>query len=225
MPIFYKDGQRVLFAHVPKSAGSSVAAWFHSNDWVVSNLYFGDDEVGRYFKSAGVHRLQIEGAQTKGVSPQHAHAEATSQWGTFTSSFLIVRSPFERLKSQLKYAAQQRLGTSCSSQKLDQFVGRYITEVRRKIADAPWLEDNHFRPQHEFLASGMSILRFEESEWQRDLQKLFQLEGTPPRLLGSCVAQTWSPTIDDGTFDWLCDYYAEDFRQFGYRLPNKVTQA
>lgn len=219
MPIFYKEGQRVLFAHIPKSAGSSIAAWFHSCGWLISNLYFGEDEVGGYFRSVGIHRLQIEGVQAKGVSPQHAHVEATSKWGAFTSSFTIVRNPLTRLKSQLKYAAQQRLAPSSSNQKLDQFVVRYIAEVRRKIAEAPWLEDNHFRPQHEFLAPGMSILRFEDSSWQEQLPRTYRLEGKPPHMLESRGAFDWAPKIDAATSDWLCDYYAEDFRLLDYPLP------
>lgn len=81
MPIFdHKEIGRVLFIHIPKTAGSSVEKWLQDS--------------GHY-----CHKVH----HTLPMSHQHATKDIYSKWGHFDYKFAIVRDPLTRFISALAY--------------------------------------------------------------------------------------------------------------------------
>lgn len=81
MPIFNHDKLgRVLFIHIPKTAGSSVEKWL---------------------RNAGYKLQQI--CTWNGPKHQHAPKTVYDTWGDFDYKFTIVRHPLERFVSALGF--------------------------------------------------------------------------------------------------------------------------
>lgn len=91
MPVFQRDGKKVLFLHVPKAGGTSIEEFFKKNDWEISFLDRGGDLSWNKFMKC---------------SPQHMHAEILEKIfkiNSFHAIFITVRHPFERIKSEFKW--------------------------------------------------------------------------------------------------------------------------
>lgn len=81
MPIFnHPDKGRVLFVHIPKTAGSSVEQWL---------------------RDAGFTLEKIN--HWSGHNHQHATREVYEGWGDFDYKFAIVRHPLDRFVSALGF--------------------------------------------------------------------------------------------------------------------------
>ncbi len=221
MPIFSRGEDRVLFAHVPKTAGSSVAVWFLGNGWQISNLIVGDEDgLADYMRANhGVDRFRCEGRQPKDVPPQHATIEVSAEWGDFTYRFAIVRHPVARYCSQVKYAAQLHFaehGQTPGEELFGWFCQGYHSAILEHIGEMPHLQDNHLRPQTDFVDQRFHIFKLEDAAWRNVLGDKFDLTGAPPVLNTSDFPHDWVMPLDDAARAWIFEYYAKDFERFGY---------
>lgn len=224
MPIFSRKNERILFAHIPKTAGSSIVAWFLANDWNVSNLIVGDDGLADYvLEHHGIGRFDLEGAQSSNVTPQHATIDTTRTWGDFSYRFAIVRHPVARYCSQVKYAAHayfRKRSEVPTAERFNWFCGTYHGEVSEHLPGTPALQDNHFRLQASFVDDTFDIFKVEEKDWGRGLAKRFSLKGALPKLNASSKGKSGTVPLDDAKLTWVFDTYELDFDRFGYDRSN-----
>jgi hypothetical protein len=221
MPILYKNNQRILFSHVPKTAGTSLYVWFADNGWLIANLALikrlGTGKA--FYKRYGITQCQMEGTLPDGVSPQHAVASDISDWGEFTSEFCIVRHPVDRFISELKYC----FPIWCQHMGVTQFnadiVHQYVKSFFEKTVYNPDMQvtfrDNHIRPQVDFIRPGMKIFYF-ESNWQSALRKKYKLAGSCPHINEGKLSIDFSSFLTNPMRRLLEKFYREDFLELGY---------
>jgi hypothetical protein len=222
MPILYKNDQRILFSHIPKTAGTSLYVWFADNGWLISNLalikHLG---TGREFnKRYGITQCQMEGTLPDSVSPQHAVANDMINWGKFTSEFCIVRHPIDRFISELQYC----FPSWCQNMGMKKFnadiVRQYVKLFLEQTINNPYMpntfRDNHIRPQVDFIRPGMTILHF-EADWQTTLCQQYNLTGRCPQINQGNLPINFQSFFTKSMRRCLETFYRDDFLKLGYR--------
>ena len=139
MPVFEKNGKKILYIHVPKTAGSSILQLFVSSGYTVS--YFSDQSVDLFRDLCG---------------PQHIHASLILNEFTlseFDYIFSVFRDPVERLVSEYKWRCGIS-GKECKN------FGYWVKKALRKYKKNPFIYDNHIRPQSEFYVEGCDVYDF-----------------------------------------------------------------
>ena len=143
MPVFFRDGRRVLFIHVPKCGGSYVEALFRANGFGVA------------YRDTGSKPGKLN--EVRQCSPQHMHApilETLFRIEAFDYVFAVVRNPTSRLVSEFRMRHRER----SLEANIDRWVKNTLSTYRRN----PFVYDNHVRPQHEFIVSGCQVFRLED---------------------------------------------------------------
>lgn len=193
MPLFRFGARLVLFVHIPKTGGTSIETMLKS--------------------MGGIEAMRLSKAMPSlPCTPQHFHAELLEPLfpqGFADFSFVIVRSPFDRLMSEYRMRV---LGRG-RDEAFDDWVERSFARHARD----PFASDNHFRPQHEFIFPGVKVYRYEDDPFARiaaDLAGLGLLQ------LPSIPWERRSPaadvTMSEATAERVRSFYAEDFARFGY---------
>lgn len=162
MPIFEKDGRRIMFAHIPKCGGTSIYSSFVGAGWRVKNLSMWRHPQSAYSmlkKRYGIETIERHGEMFRYPHPvQHVPHLIWMTWGPFEVSFSVVRDPFSRLLSALRYhdrrSKNQKPFMDYASAKLEQANSRPWAHLR--------MLDGHLIPQHSFVGRKTEIFRFEE---------------------------------------------------------------
>lgn len=222
MPIFYKNKERVLFVHIPKTAGISMAVWFCKNYWYMKNFRL---HAGRskdiFVREFGIDFVPLEGPQSVTTTPQHAIAKTYLQWGTFTTGFSIVRNPLTRFFSHVRYAydawldQERRVHTP---ETLKRFSRSYTTQILGSVRDNPEFADNHIRPQADFLTKKLVILRY-EGDWETFLADKYRLHTPLPGYNKTPMDVTKEIIMPKDHFEALIEYYQVDYELLGYKIP------
>lgn len=216
MPILSKDGKHLLFVHVPKTAGMSMLRLFLDDGWSLD--YFDRGVTGETLN------------HLRPCSPQHMHAALlTSVWKTelFDGIFMVVRNPYDRFRSEFVMDNSQEFTLSESA------VARWAKKCFDGYEAAPYINDNHLRPQNEFCLPGSLVMRFEEG-FKFNVNKLngyFSL-GLPPKSPREMVPEVdGTPTFDSKQVpigkkvsQMIEAFYAEDFRLFSYPMIGSATE-
>lgn len=220
MPIFYRSGERVLFVHIPKVAGTSVLVWLCDNGWRVTNHtpHRGaslDILQHRY----GITSIPTEGPQPSGVSPQHADRRVFQRWGEFSYAFTLVRDPLERLRSHLDWMYARACATGESLPPPERFANAYLRLTLEAYAHDATARDNHVRPQVDFLTPEMEVLRLEDP-WAERLQERLGLQPPIPyQQRGPATAAATAP-LDRDVAEAVIAHCQADFAALGYRQPS-----
>jgi hypothetical protein len=220
MPILYKYPERVMFAHIPKTAGTAIYAWFSDNGWIVSNLKLnspGSKDI--FMHQYGIFQCQMEGPQEQGIPPQHATASTYARWGEFTSGFTIVRHPLCRFISEIGYHYKilclQKKIINPDKKKAIIFAEEFTNHVLHEYNIKNNVRDNHIRPQTDFISDITDILYFEKN-WTEYLAQKYQLKGSPPKLNVNAQKYNFSYLLTSETKQKIINFYAQDFTTFGY---------
>ena len=206
MPVFLGEDLKILFAHVPKTGGTSVERLFTNSGW---KMAYRDGKVGQ----GSLNWLRR-------CSPQHLHAamlDALLRVERFDLVFMVVREPVARYRSEYSHRNRDDLHTDAAS------VEAWTEAMLERYADNPYLYDNHIRPQHEFELPGCEVYRLEDGleAMADDLRTRFglRLDDEVPhamdRVKRTGVSST-SVEISPRTEELLREFYRRDFERFGY---------
>ncbi|MEL6167409.1 MAG: sulfotransferase family 2 domain-containing protein [Pseudomonadota bacterium] len=213
MPILAKDAHRVLFAHIPKTGGTSVYHEFVASGWQISNLADRTDAqstAGRLRARHGPIEIHQTGLRFAYPHPvQHAPAALWRFWGPFTSSFAIVRHPEDRFASALQFFHARNA--------IEEPLDSWASDLVPRLETRPWARyrrlHGHLMPQHHFVAPTTQIFKF-ESAFMDAIRSTFGLAPglhmTENRHEGARLEIT--PAIRE----WVNRAYRNDFERFGY---------
>ncbi|MBV1896866.1 MAG: hypothetical protein KUG70_10425 [Rhodobacteraceae bacterium] len=215
MPIFTKDDQRVYFAHIPKTAGSAIYVLFLRNGWSLSNVQtgLGKKRIGyRLNKEFGLKDIPFEG-ERHGFehSLQHAPQDIWVRWGPFTSSFAIVRDPYSKFFSGVRYFWNVKR----ASEPFEDVARNKIKKLKRQFNKNGTITEPMFKPQFLYVAPDTKVLRFEDS-WLPKLCAMYGLENQDLERINEGNAVQSSLSQSDR--EWVAKTYAKDFETFGYEV-------
>ena len=214
MPIFEKDGREILFAHIPKTGGTSIYLAFAAAGWRVINLQPREDPQSAFHalrEQFGVDRIEQRGLRIRRLGPvQHMPSAVWRLWGPFEESFAIVRHPVARLESAIAYHHRlQRI-----SEPLPDFAARVLSSAQKKIL-GPWRTlGGHLIPQNRFVLKDTRIFHFEE-DWVQALCDRYGLDAArfPKANAGRTASRGFLTALQT---DWARSTYRKDFATFGY---------
>ena len=211
MPIFEKDGQRLMFAHIPKCGGTSIYSSFMEAGWEIKNL-MPNRSPGSAFsilrERFGINTIERHGRRFRYPhSLQHAPHLLWQTWGPFDASFTIVREPKSRLLSALKYHYREM----SDSRSFYDYAQAKFDEVSSRRFNYLKILDGHLIPQHFFVNRKTEIFRFEE-DWPSQLANRFDIN--PPGHNNKAPVSK-----DVLSSDWQIAahrLYKRDYKKFGY---------
>lgn len=202
MPLVYTNGRRIFFAHVPKTGGSSV-----------------EDYLLRRFSDISLFRAEKRPLQ-RGVlpPPQHLTAEDLANLlpKQLDYSFATVRDPLKRIVSEYKYQAGATRVSKIS-------FANWLRVVLFTTALDPRSYDNHIRPQSDLVPDGAEIFRLENG-LESIIPRLDEVTGStaPDVAMGHLLKRDKQKPFNISRQDaaLIADFYAADFRRFGYEPPS-----
>ena len=212
MPIFEKNGERIYFAHIPKTAGSYVYILFAQNGWTIKNLSWRKGGIaGQLRDRFGLEAVQVEGDTSDiRVSLQHATAAEWARWKPVSESFAIVRQPSARFVSAIRYRYTL---VPKREESFEVFRAGMFAKLKKRLQTKRQIFDGHFIPQHEFLESDTHLLRFEEG-WLDELCSRYGLDNRPSGAVNASRLPAFEPNAEEK--EWISRTYAEDFIRLGY---------
>lgn len=206
MPIFSRNGENVLFVHIPKTGGTTIEYLVRDAGWELSFFYDGSGAYSRF--------------PLVPCTPQHMHLEALDRyvdWSKISRAFTVVRNPVTRFVSEFFFQKPRFIQAKIiEKQDFERWAFRSLDRIR----DDPFCFDNHLRPQSEFVRDGIRAFRFEDG-LEAPLREIF------PRDFGALeAAPQYRQAKTDKTplevpkrvLRAIQDLYLEDFHNFGYNL-------
>jgi len=203
VPVFIKGDRRILFAHVPKTGGTSVEAMFEVAGW-----------------SRILYVIEPRELQPLVCSPQHWHApilEAVIDRRTIEATFMIVRDPVARFRSEYSFHVRDpQLGRA-------EYVEAWAESVFGMFKADRYVLDNHLRPQAEFVLPQADIYQLEAGLdailADLDQQHRLDLPAGALHLYDSASdggLKSRDVEISDKLEAFLREVYAIDYEVFGF---------
>jgi hypothetical protein len=131
MPLFISRDRAILFLHVPKCGGTSIAEMFTSSGYFPQLLMRG-----------------LPPQDSLSTSPQHQTCGALRpllNFGNLSDTFLITRNPYDRLRSEYNWSLRK----TPLKDRVD--FSEWVTDSLAKAGQDPLYSDSHFRPALDFL--------------------------------------------------------------------------
>lgn len=222
---FFRNGSRFLyFSHVPKCGGSSVEHYLEAR---FGNMGFCDRKFS-----------QVPDAQHwVATPPQHvdwASLERLFPADFFDTVFAVVRHPVSRIVSCYHFQVEMEKRVSPDTSFSD-----WLRDQARAFAADPFIIDNHFRPQADFIPSregACQIFHLEHGlEAVIPFVDAFAGDTAGPRFIGHENRRNGrngkegparvpvTPGPED--LELISGIYAADFERFGYRIGEKMPLA
>ncbi|MEI9932241.1 MAG: sulfotransferase family 2 domain-containing protein [Rhizomicrobium sp.] len=200
MPFIRVHDCNILFVHIPRTGGTTVEHWMRG----LGDLKLFSYSTPRFSK----------------ITPQHLRYADICELlgdGYFDYSFAIVRNPFDRLASEYRLHALQ-------AQKNGIWKGapRFSTWLENKLdsySKNSWAEDNHIRPQWEFLSKAVKVFKYEDGVLTALAEVARQIGVPAPAEIGHELATSdvdAKAIFDIPDVERAVAFYARDFEHLGY---------
>ena len=161
MPIFTKDSKQIYFAHIPKTAGTTIYMLFAENGWLIKNLAMNagpDTSFELLKKNYGIQAIEsTDKVYRWNNSIQHAPFFTWRRWGPFDQEFAIFRQPVSRFVSAVIY---QNRHEYLSKDMLEDCIHKTIAKLLSASSNIKELYDGHFLPQHRFISPKTYLFRY-----------------------------------------------------------------
>ncbi len=192
MPIFETPKGKVLFIHIPKTGGSTISRELARHHQVTMNT----NSVWPGYDS----------------TPQHLHAGPLTelfQPAAFAYVFTVVRHPVDRIRSEYNWNQRMR------SIKIPFWL--WLRTKLMQVRNSPYLDDNHLRPQEEFLCLDTDVFRLEDG-LDKVFRHLSQVTGADyaENPEARKVTDVAPPAVSAADRNLIRKFYGNDFRRFGY---------
>jgi len=146
MPFYTKNNKTIFFSHIPKTGGSSV------------DRYLGQTKYIRTFHGGStVKSLQHRHTLDKDLIEEKRKYDIIYE-------FTVFRNPLERLLSEFF------MKSAVHKNKTDEDFHRFVLHMINQYEKNNYINDNHIRPQVEFINKNMDIIKF--NEWDHLIEKL-----------------------------------------------------
>lgn len=156
MSFYTKNNKTIFFSHIPKTGGTSIDAYLCSGGY--EKTFWG----GYNDKTISLHHRQAKDEFLLNEKNKY----------NIIYQFTVVRDPIERFISEF-FSRQSDYGyRSCEDFHL--FVVRMIEYFEKN----PSINDNHIRPQKDFIHDRMDVFKF--GEWNNLINKLKSLDNDFP---------------------------------------------
>lgn len=211
MPIYIHNDRKLLFAHIPKTGGTT---------------------LNEFLTRESTAALRFRGTPP-GLKcpPQHLEAEslrAILPIDCFDGIFSVTRHPEDRLvseflsryrKSKYKRFIESQPRPAARANFLSLYFNKWAKKSIRKCIDNPYYLDNHIRQQRDFLLPHDHLTFRIEDGIQPVLdyvmQKL-QIESTPEVQQLNAAPEKPKISISISLRRGIERFYAADYEQFGY---------
>lgn len=200
MPFIESAGKRILFVHIPRTAGTSIEQSMRS----LAPL--------RFFSSEKMPFLS--------TTPQHFRLhELKALFGDefFDYCFTVVRNPYRRIESI--YRMRAMLAQERFIKTIPPFAVWLQVHLPRAITD-PFYLDGHLRPQTDYIGSGMKVFRYEAG-----LQAIVNSVSEQTGLSLELPEQRYLSSNSENGIEWNYEslslvnkFYAHDFKAFRYSV-------
>ncbi|MCX7149747.1 MAG: sulfotransferase family 2 domain-containing protein [Rhodocyclales bacterium] len=199
MPYIECEGKKLLFIHIPKTGGTSIEESMKA----AGAVCFCSRAIPPSLK----------------VPPEHFTWNDYSAFfpeGYFDYAFAIIRNPYERIESEYRMRAiLNKQGLWGATERFSVWLANSLNQAAR----GGHFLANHFRPQVEFLGSGVRIFRYEDG-LENALNHVAREAGvriglTQQRFLsGGSYGQAIAWDAQD--IHAVNEFYRADFRELGY---------
>ncbi|WP_254903789.1 sulfotransferase family 2 domain-containing protein [Roseovarius halotolerans] len=203
MPLVTSPMGHIFFAHVPKTGGTSI------EDYLIKR--FGGISL---LEDAGTRDTAFQRDVIQPV--QHLTARELNLLlpPDIHYCFAIVRDPVERIVSEYRF---QSGISKASSLGFSTWLRLVFSAARRD----PRVYDNHIRPQSDLVPEAAEVFYFENG-FQPVLQRIDELFGTTDseaEIRHLLKQPKPRPRLFRQDLDLVHEFYAEDYRRFGYDRP------
>lgn len=194
MPIFETPKGKVLFIHIPKTGGSTLSSELRLHHQISMNT----DSAWPGYR----------------CTPQHLHGGPLTelfQPEALAYVFTVVRHPVDRIRSEYNWNQRKR------SIKMPFWLWLRTKLVQVRIS--PYLDDNHLRPQEEFLCHNTEVFRLEDG-LDKVFQRLSEVTGADyaENPESRKVTDVPSQPVSKADRKLIGKFYGNDFRLFGYEF-------
>lgn len=177
MPVFEKGDRRIYFAHIPKSAGTTVYYAFVKAGWRIGKIRQSEDSKSTYqlMKAEFGSEVFIDDLdQYNHKFPvQHVPYKEWQKFRVFDETFAILSDALDKFMSELKY--RYKINADREEQNFEASAQDTLMQIKRR----PWILyrgfAGHLLPQHNFIASDTKLFLM-EGEWLIDLSNHFGLQ-------------------------------------------------
>jgi hypothetical protein len=201
MPIIQIDNKNILFIHIPKTGGASIEHFFRRSGKVT--MFDGRPNNPDFY-----------------CSPQHFHLALLKRllpFNLFEYKFTVVRDPFMRLASEYKMRNRQKFLNGKTILNFDDWVEDIFVEYEKNL----WVNDNHIRPQSEFIDDSIKVFRFEDglvSIIEKVHEELLLPLSTVIKLPHRQKSVNIPISLSSKTVSTIIEFYKEDFAKFNYSM-------
>lgn len=203
MPLYQIGQTRVLFIHIPKTAGTALDAHLAALGPAIFNT-----------------SIIANRSRRRNVNLRHLHGDLLRQVffpQMIDHAFTVVRHPVARAISEYRYQ-RRAAGLHLTRWRMAGFNSWLHYSLRHTEAN-PDYRDRHFRPQVDFLCFDCAVHRYEDG-LEAVMAGVSAAAGLDiPFLPAPRNISPHRPVhVSQSSLDLIAKVYAADFDRFGYRV-------